>query len=187
MTDYQIEGYKNMSKPIILCACGKARHGKNTFADLLKEQSEKNILQIAYADYLKYVARKYFGWDGQKDEKGRTLLQQLGTEEARTNNPDIWVDTVIGLVKAIGYRYDYIITTDCRFPNEINRWKEDGFTVFAIHVERLGFKNKLTEEQKNHASENALNDFNFDYYIEAYNIEGLKDEIDCFRRVFLNE
>jgi hypothetical protein len=176
-----------MNKPIILCICGKARHGKNTFADILKEQSKKNILQIAYADYLKYVARKYFGWDGQKDEKGRTLLQQLGTEDARANNPDVWVDTVIGLVKAIGHKYDYIVTTDCRFPNEINRWEEEGFTVYAIHVERPKFDNGLTEEQKSHESENALNSFDFDYYAEAYDINELKLEVDYFRRVFLNE
>jgi hypothetical protein len=169
-----------LSKPVIITVSGKAQHGKNTFADLLQAQSDYDVMQIAYADYLKYVATQYFGWNGKKDIEGRTLLQRLGTEMARVNNPDIWVNIVIELIKGIGNRYDFVVITDCRFPNEIKRWQEEGFKVIPLIVERMDFDNGLTNEQKNHPSEIALEGFEFEYRITAKDTIDLSKEVDYF-------
>jgi hypothetical protein len=74
---------------------------------------------------------------------------------------------VIRLVNVLGSNFDYVIISDCRYPNEIERWRDEGYTVIAVHVERPGFQSELTEEQKNHLSETALNDYYFNFYLEA--------------------
>ena len=110
-----------MEKPLIIPIIGKARNGKDTVAQYLKEEIEKRtgkkVLDIRYADYLKFVLKKYYGWDGNKDEKGRTLLQHIGTDLCRNNNPDIWANVVVELVKGLGDSISYVIIQDTRFEN----------------------------------------------------------------------
>jgi hypothetical protein len=168
------------NKPLVITISGQARHGKNSVAEMLKDTlslyGERSLI-INYADYLKYIATQYFGWNGKKDIQGRTLLQQLGTEKVRTKYPNFWVDTVIHTVEVLADDFDYVLIADCRFPNEIDRWCEEDFRVIPVHVERLNFDNGLTEKQKNHASETALNNRVFEVYLKAENIPDLKLEV----------
>ncbi len=39
------------------------------------------VLIAHYADLVKYVAKTFFEWNGEKDEYGRSLLQHIGTED----------------------------------------------------------------------------------------------------------
>ena len=73
-----------MEKPLIIPIIGKARHGKDTFSLYLKEEIEKepknNVLIIRYADYLKFVCKSYFDWNGEKDERVElyySMLEQI--------------------------------------------------------------------------------------------------------------
>ena len=109
--------------------------------------------------------------------ENRTGWQLLGTEKVRSKNPSFWVDTIIRLLNVIGEDFDYVLISDTRFPNEIQRFKDEKYHIIPIHVERLNFDNGLTEEQKNHLSETALNDYEFDYYLEAKNLNELECEI----------
>ena len=168
-----------MSKQTIITLSGQAQHGKDSSAQIIKEfleENNKTVLIINYADYLKYLAKQYFGWDGEKDEKGRSLLQWLGTEKIRSKHPDFWVDVVINIAKVFEDEHEYVLIADCRFPNEIHRWKEYGYPIISVHVERLGFDNGLTEEQKSHTSETALDDYMFDVYLKATNLTELREE-----------
>lgn len=157
-------------KTKIVTISGQAQHGKDFTANILKEylEQERNasVLIIHYADYLKYLCTKLYNWDGKKDEKGRHILQYIGTEKARTNRPNIWVNVVHETLLAIGDDYDTVIIPDCRFPNEIERMREYKWEVIAIKINRLNFENTLTEEQRNHPSEVSLNNFNFDVYLD---------------------
>lgn len=131
-----------------------------------------------YADYLKYIAVKYFGGTYKKTPEMRNLLQKLGTDIVRKREPNYWVDTVVNFVKVFGRDFDFIIIPDARFPNEILRWKEENIDVASIHVQRINFENDLTPEQRSHTSENALNDFKFDYYIKSESgVDCLKHEV----------
>jgi len=170
-----------MSKPTIITFSGKAQHGKTTSANILGgilKKQNKRVLFASYADYLKYIARQYYDWNGEKDEKGRTLLQELGTEKTRIRFPDFWVDNVISLAKIFENDYDYVIIDDCRFPNEISRWKEEGYNILSFWVNRPNFDNKLTEEQKNHPSETSLIGYNFLSEIVAETLVKLENEIE---------
>lgn len=177
-----------IEKPKIICVSGKARHGKDTFAKLFKDLIEttskqtKGVLHIGYADYLKYVCEKYFGWDGKKDNEGRNILQNVGTEVARTRHENIWVNVVIELVKGIGHLYDFVVISDVRFPNEVSRWGEEGYDVISVLVERIGFENELTADQKNHISETAMNDFTFDWYISNTDLDELRGNVEIFAK-----
>jgi hypothetical protein len=94
-------------------------------------------------------------------------LQYVGTDLARRNYPTIWVDMTILCVKALFKWYDYIIVPDFRFPDEHTRWIEEGFDTVTLKIVRLNFDNGLTEEQKTHPSEIALDDYDFDYIIKS--------------------
>ena len=149
----------------IITISGQAQHGKDTTAEILKAKLEKlqyKVLIIHYADYLKYICSQYYGWDGKKDAKGRTLLQQVGTEKARNKYPDFWVSIVEKFISVFGDDFDYILIPDSRFPNEVQYLRDKNYDVMAVKVNRIKFENNLTQEQRNHPSETALNNFQFD-------------------------
>ena len=149
----------------IICISGKAQHGKDTTAGILREILEergKKVLIAHFGDLVKFVAEKYFGWDGKKDERGRTLLQYVGTDRVRTKSPDYWVDFVVSMLTFFDGEWDYVLIPDCRFPNEYEIFKYSGFDATLIRVERPGFDNGLTEEQKAHPSETALDGYPYD-------------------------
>ncbi len=153
----------------VLLFSGQAMAGKSLSGEIIKEKMEvkgKKVLIINYGDYLKFIAKQYFDWDGIKDEKGRTLLQWLGTDFVRARRPTFWVDVVCNFIEVFADNYDYFCVCDARFKNEILTMKEK-FDAIAIHVTRLNFDNGLTEAQKKHPSEIALDGWKFDWYIES--------------------
>lgn len=140
---------------------GKAQHGKDTFANILYEELTNKghrVLLTHYADLLKFICKSLFNWDGQKDEKGRHILQYVGTDVVRKERPDYWVEFVIDMIDLFGENWDYVIIPDTRFPNEIDRLKGHYDKVEHIRVVRPNFTSTLTEEQLKHPSETALDD-----------------------------
>lgn len=155
--------------------------GKDTCVEFALEcfkRQNKKAIRIAYGDYVKFVCKQYYNWDGEKDEYGRSLLQKVGSD-ARITNPNIWVDMAISIVNAFFADYDYVLISDCRFENEMSRWKEKGFDILTFRINRPNFDNGMTEEQKNHISEVGLDNYKFDYYIE-----NIYDNLDDFRSSF---
>ena len=160
----------------VIAISGKAESGKDTIAKeikyLLEEQNYK-VMIIHFADVLKFVCRQYFDWDGQKDDYGRSLLQQVGTEMREKNNPNMWVNITKELIRGIGVEFDYVLVPDTRFKEEINMLNEyfdcisvrvlrqdiDVYGVTRVHV------NHLTDEQRAHKSECDLDNYEFDFFI----------------------
>lgn len=154
----------------VVLISGKATHGKDFTANILKQELEKRNnkpLILHYADYLKFLCKSAYAWDGKKDENGRTLLQHIGTDLARNNNPDIWVNVVIETIKALKTEFDYFIIPDTRFPNEIERMVDEfGETsVININVKRDNYVSGLSAEQLKHPSETALDKYSFDHVL----------------------
>ena len=153
----------------VICISGKARHGKDTLANYLEDGMQfwhKRVLIAHYADLVKYVCKTFFGWDGVKDERGRTLLQYVGTDRVRAVSPDYWADFVVNILSMFKDEWDYVIIPDTRFPNEVELLKHYGFDVSLVRVVRPDFDSGLTEEQKQHPSETALDDYVYDYIVE---------------------
>ena len=153
----------------IICISGKAGSGKDTSAWMLKSELEKRgqvVLITHFADLLKYICKSFFGWDGVKDAQGRSLLQYVGTDVIRAKIPDFWVSFIANLLKLFPDRWDYVLIPDCRFPNEFELFEELGFDVSLLRVNRSGEYSVLSERQKNHPSETALDGYYYTYIIE---------------------
>lgn len=162
-----------MSK--VICISGHAQNGKDTTASILKnvlEKDNKSAIILHYADLLKYICKQYFGWDGVKDEHGRTILQHIGTDIIRKKEQDYWVNFIKSFINLFYEEFDYFIIADARFPNEIDLIKRD-FDTTHIKVIRENFKSPLSEEQQKHISETALNNYVADLYI--YNNGSISD------------
>jgi len=167
-------------KKIILIS-GKAQHGKDSTADILMQYLEGKSVKLAFADYLKYLATKFFNWNNIKDEQGRELLQKLGTDIIRDKLgwQNFHVDRICQDIKIAENEYDYFLIPDTRRKNEIYITK--GMfpdKVITIRVIRTDFKSPLTLEQQNHISETDLDHFNFDYYVSCRTgLEYLEKEV----------
>jgi len=94
------------------------------------------------------------------------MLQYVGTDVIRKQDENYWVRFVGEMLTFFNNKWDYVLIPDCRFPNELNRLKEEGFDVTHVRIERSSHENNLTEEQRNHPSETALNDVVPDYVIQ---------------------
>ena len=170
----------------IFLISGKARSGKDTVADFMANKLPGKTVKIAMADYLKYIAAKYYDWNGEKDEAGRSLIQFLGTDRIR--NELGWdtfhVERACQDIKIIEDTVDYVIIPDARFKNEIYYTKAkfpDQTTT--VRVERPGFNSPLTRAQQNHKSERDLDMFPFDHVIiNEYGIE----ELECLAEEVLD-
>ena len=173
----------------ILCS-GRARHGKDTSAEIIKDNLEARgykVLITHYADLLKFICKNFFGWNGEKDEAGRTLLQQVGTNCIREQDPDYWVDFVANLIRMFPNRYDFVLIPDTRFPNEIERIADAGFPATHVRIVRPDFESQLTEEQKNHPSETALDNTAPDFVIKNTTMSALRSQLQMFCDAIVSE
>lgn len=159
-----------------ICISGKAQNGKDTSAEIFKNElviRGHSVLVIHQADLLKYICKAFFNWNGEKDEAGRTLLQQVGTNVIRKVEPDFWVDFIAKVTGFFRDTWDYIIIPDTRFPNELEKLKANDANVFHVRVIRKDFKSPLTEEQQRHPSETALDGIESDFTL--INDKGIDD------------
>lgn len=167
----------------ICCISAKAQHGKDTAAKLIKENLEQKgqrVLITHYADLLKFICVKYFGWNEVKDEAGRTLLQYLGTDVVGAQNPAYWAEFIAGILKMLPNTWDYVLIPDCRYPIEVSTMKEQ-FETIVLRVERPNFDNGLTETQKQHASEVKMDDYKFDnVLLNDGSLEDFRVKVDAF-------
>lgn len=165
--------------PLIFIICGKARVGKDTVGgfiiDYLKENNHKPV-RMAYAKYLKMYAIDYFNWDGRDETKPRDLLQELGTEIIRLkmNKPNFLVNRVVEDIEILSNYFDSFVICDAREEKEITTLKEKFDNVISIKVNRE--VDILTDKQKTHYTETALDKYNeYDYII---NNDGSLDELN---------
>ena len=106
---------------------GKLQNGKSTLADMIidiAKTKDMSAIKFAFAGEVKRVAIDEFGWDGNKDGPGRTLLQMIGTDTGRTYNYNIWVEKLDNIISKIKKDIDIIIIDDVRFYNEIEYIKK---------------------------------------------------------------
>lgn len=175
-------------KKIVILVSGKLQSGKNTFADILKEELENEYKFTVAIDYfarlLKEMCRDSFrplvdylntnllscgpngewitdeSWFEKKTPITRMILQIVGSEIVRTVNENFWSES---FVKRANERAEVItINSDCRFPSEIEHVQKN-FDTVTIRVERTMERDGAINE---HMSETALDDKrDWDYVI----------------------
>lgn len=113
--------------------------GKDTFARI------NNMHRFAFADKIREAAVK-LGWDGLKDEKGRTFLIDIGSA-TRKYNPDFFAEDTINDIKRASL--DVIGVTDLRFYNEWEKlYQAFPNNFITIGIERntdSGFRDDPTQ------------------------------------------
>ena len=173
-----------MDQPTIVNVAGKAKHGKDTFADYLAdklyEDYGKKVQKIAFADAVKEKARE-IGWDGEKDQNGRALLQFVGTEWGRQQiDKDIWI---MKAEKKIHDNTDVVVFTDTRFLNEITYFIMTGYKVMPVKLIRLDengneWDNGIDDKLKQHSSETEIDNFPFPQRVKHETLEQLKNQAE---------
>lgn len=158
----------------VILISGKSGSGKDTLANFLEEQYKKRnkkVLIIHFADMVKEFAKLYYNWDGVKDEKGRTLLQHLGTDTIRATYPNYWAELVGKFLNAVKDDFDVALIPDLRFLNEYKIVKKYNKASFSIRINKIDENGNFilnplfTAEQNSHPSECDLDDYTFDLMV----------------------
>lgn len=180
-------------QPKIYIICGKARHGKDTIAEMIYNYyKEKNydLLNLQYGSYIKEYAKKISNWDGSEETKPRELLQQLGTNIIREKIDELFfVKKLVDDIKVYSFFFDVLTISDARFKIEVDIPRENFNDIVVIRVVRPNFDNGLTEEQKKHRTEIDLDDYeNYDYTImNDGNLEDLKVKVESILEQEMNQ
>lgn len=191
----------------IIAICGFQGAGKDTLANILVEKH--GFVKLSFAGTVKDVASCVFGWDREMLEGGtlesrkqreivdewwaarlnipnltpRWVLQNFGTELFRNHfHQDIWIACIEKKIS----KYENVVITDCRFPNEIDSIKKLGGKLVHIYRKKLpdwynDYKNGLYDPPKYiHSSEFSWIRSNFDLEINNItdNIKDLNEYIE---------
>lgn len=183
-------------KPTVILINGKKRAGKDYLAELLTKELEnrnKTVEKFAFADPIKdimaislNISHKKF--DKAKNDPGtlldltkffyteknpaklistctiRELIQYFGTDAMKKYfGKNVWVDLAQKRINESNSQY--IILSDFRFP-------EEHISDITVNI----FNNDL-EEHDSHSSENALNDFHFQYYVDNTGKVDISDKV----------
>ena len=116
---------------------GKARSGKDTIANIIKDYYEsigKKVVITSFAKYIKMYAKEITGWNGEEATKPRTLLQELGTEIVREKlgKENIYALRMLDDIDIYNYFADVVIIKDVRFLHELETIV--GYVVHRIVV-----------------------------------------------------
>jgi len=106
----------------------------------------------------------------------RRLLQVMGKEIGRDMfYENVWIDMAFMDIDS----FDDVVFTDVRFPNEAEAIRARGGKVFRV------YRPSVLDGHDLHPSETALDDYEFDAYIEnSGSIDELEDEVNL---LFTNE
>lgn len=132
---------------------GEMGSGKSTVAEMILRCAEGHI--IPFAQPLKDLARS-IGWDGNKDKKGRRLLQLLGTDVLRECidpywHTKKWREAIgITLSKYCDPMTPIIIADDLRFLNEESTILGSGGKIIRIVGRRHGVVKTSFDDFKDH-------------------------------------
>ena len=130
-----------MSTPFDIGFTGFAGAGKNAASDAVYK-SDVRYTRRAFADAIKEFA-KSVGWDGQKDLRGRTLLQDIGMR-VRDYDKDAWIKVVEAKLPSSAGSAP-ILWTDVRFGNEADFITKRGGIIIEVRRHGHGQDRHISE------------------------------------------
>lgn len=159
---------------------GKAKSGKNTLGEFLREE----LKDYGYKPCVMHItsplysyARNYFDWNGNEDDKPREFLQKMGIEIIRDKmgKKEFLLNRLYEDIEILSNFFDTFIIVDARLKNEFESIKNKYEDVISIKLERKNYDDMLTVSEAQHITENEIDAYNdFDYLIENNNLNDLK-------------
>ena len=171
---------------------GKAGCGKNTTANYIKSYYEylgKNCVITEISKYLKLFAYEVKNWDGKRETKPRSFLQEVGSLlRHEIYNEDFLINRFLEDLKVYEKYVDVVVVADARLPREIELIKEKCSAV-SIEVLNEFSDYKLNGDENKHETETALDNYNkFDYVLHNQTFDKLKlDSENIVKEVEENE
>ncbi len=92
---------------------GKFGSGKTTAAKYLAEKH--GFVKMSLADPMRQITKEIFGIENKKDPRYRKIMQKLGTDWFRSEDPEVWINY---LLKRVEKEPGPIVVDDARFTNE---------------------------------------------------------------------
>jgi hypothetical protein len=133
---------------IVFIINGAPRSGKDTFIELLREVTGKEVRAYSSIDWVKSKAYS-LDWDGIKDTRGRKFLSDI--KDACTlydNTPFKKIIENIEWVQGLTYHVPYF-ATNIREPSEIQKLEdycaEQGISCYSIWVRNLAAEEAASE------------------------------------------
>ena len=164
-----------LGRPIVVLISGFLESGKDTAGNILVKKY--GFRRFAFADKLKDEVSTTYGLDRQTLDtpegkrgfvNGQTVRSLLISHGNFRRSQDInhWA-SLIGS-EIIRGKYQRIVITDWRFPNE-KVFLQHALPDFLVETWRI---RRFEHSSVNDESENALNDFSFDKHIDNTGISG---------------
>jgi hypothetical protein len=154
----------------IFLIAGKARSGKDSVANSIKnyyDQKKAKTVLTEFSKYIKLFATEMIDWEYNKEPKPRKFLQNMGTFiRINLQDPDFFIRRMQEDIKIYEKFFDVLVISDVRFPKEILKMKESHHHCYSIYVVNEHGHYDLKPEESNHETEKALDTFDdFDYII----------------------
>ena len=165
-----IEHADILDRTIIVMFSGKIGSGKTTIADEFvrfmnsRYRGEVVAKKFSFGKYVKQIDG-LIGWSGEKDEKGRELLQYIGHMGRHYTNGKLWVQLVAGDIISEAERLDterkdlYLIAVidDFRYPSEFFELNKAFPSIYTVKVYGPVPEDQLdNSKERQHPSENSL-------------------------------
>lgn len=152
---------------------GKARSGKDTFAQVLVRDGE--YVHVAFADELKRDVAKFLGItldriEARKDDF-RAVLQEHGSRMRREKGEHYWIARAEPVITRALDAGRYVVVTDVRYQNEA-AWLRTlgGKIVKRVRAGHAGAGGRLAL----HSSETELDLIRADYTCTCDTIEAIR-------------
>ncbi len=160
--------------PLRIAFAGKMQVGKTTAADHLV--ASHGFRKYALADPIKEIARRDFAWDGAKDERGRRLLQEIGSV-GRAYDPEIWLRRLAERMEQDGA--PRVVVDDVRLRREVTFLTSLGFTVVRIDRPERLITTPTSGDRARHETETELDHLPFEATIaNDRTIDDLRAAVD---------
>lgn len=165
----------------IFILTGKAKTGKTTFGNYLREELKQLgykpcVMQLTNPLYS--YAANYFDWDPNSEEKPREFLQKMGTDiiKEKLGKKTFLLDRLNEDIEILKDFFDTFIITDIRYPEEIDYFKKKYKNVCSIKLLRSDYEDNLTDDERKHITETAMDNIdNFNYILENQSLLSLKN------------